>query len=418
MGWDLVSRTGADGLETLEWVTRRLAGLHTIDAQHYVEADVTYDFPMVAACLLGLFACGNLLRSTVIAFFGYLLGVTASNEVHNPWRGNTPREAFTLDIWLCMCRLAATLLALDAFSPLCISLCGDEDPEGCIPLSVPAIDKASCEEAGMHFHTALGPLREVALNSWFACNTWSACAGELVKPWPLVNIPVRLSALFFWQAAAALDRLLLVILEPARGWLLAALYNVFFVATLLNAYRLGALKPAATLLLVHDTSAAVLHLANALGQVVNSPSCVVGSGAADEPQATCRMQLVKEKLVVAAFTLASFVFWYLRVGNVARLGYSLVVGSPGDIQGDLLKWLLTIEGFGACFVCGVLIATDLYWALLLLRACIHALKGGHLSGQSLGTSTTRGAFMAAAGAGYPFTAQVAVTVSCNRPKTE
>ena len=103
-----------------------------VDAQHFIEPHAAYDLPMLFTTCLLLFLAGNALRPTVFALLGWLLAVpkvaTDSSEQPN-------RDRFTLEVWGFVCRILGVGLALVALSPLCISLCGPDAEEDCLPTS-------------------------------------------------------------------------------------------------------------------------------------------------------------------------------------------------------------------------------------------------------------------------------------------
>jgi hypothetical protein len=214
-----------DGVETLEWMVTRLLQLHVLDPQHYVEPSPLFDFPMAATTLLMSFTALSLTRPTVGTALGWLCGLPGRRTTAAPGSSGDggvpppqlPRDAFSAVLCALAVRATVLWLSLAALAPLCIALCGEGDAE-CTPSSVAlgllsatdcgvngeqTGDRPTDDQARHRLEPAFAAVKEMALASWWSCRQPGSCASELLSPWPLVNVPVRLQALFFWWVSTS-----------------------------------------------------------------------------------------------------------------------------------------------------------------------------------------------------------------------
>ena len=167
-----------------------------------------YDLPMAGTTLLITFTVLNVMRPTLGVLVAWFCGVPAAQSLDSqPQQQHiSPRDAFAAELCALATRAAMVALTLSALAPLCITLCAAEEAD-CTPssASLGLLSAADCgdgrDEPTQHrLEPAFAPMKAISLASWWSCHQPDGCARELLSPWPLVNVPVRLQAYFFWYA--------------------------------------------------------------------------------------------------------------------------------------------------------------------------------------------------------------------------
>jgi hypothetical protein len=256
--------------ETVEWCVRRLLQLHFMPPQFYteprkpeeggLEADVVYEFPVLAVAVTLLFVLGNLLRSTLLALLAWL--------ATSPEHGAAQRERLRLSAWSLCWHTAAAGMALHALQPMCTTADNKDDVE--LP---GGLTRAGCEADGHQYQPGLAPLLGPALVPLHSLHSsWTSSEGDAdggggggslaaallgqhgAGEWPAPRVPIRVHALFLWQAGAVLERALGWALGDYPFSLLAGLDAVAMAGFLALAYTSGNASTAVAVLCASATT--------------------------------------------------------------------------------------------------------------------------------------------------------------------